>query len=272
MRILITNDDGVSAPGMAVLARCIAGWIERCPEGEIREAIIVAPHENYSGMSSAVGDVHGHPYVHYKRFAIDGAESIPAYALEGPPALCAILGTSGYFNFRPDLILSGINAGANVGRSVLHSGTIGAILTAAQLGLSGLAVSDQWGENVHFETAGDVAVEVLQELMNAPSRTLFNLNVPNLPVSELKGVRRGRISTAGLIKAGGSRAAGEPLADEGELQIRLGAATPELGDVSEAYPAASRALKGPQEDTDTALDEHLYSALAAIERHLESAR
>jgi 5'-nucleotidase len=283
MRILITNDDGISAPGMEVLARSVARWIERCPEGETREAIIVAPHENYSGMSSAVGDVHGHPYVHYKRFTISGAESIPAYSLEGPPALCAILGTVGYFNFRPNMILSGINAGANVGRSVLHSGTIGAILTGAQLGLSGLAVSVQWGENVHFETAGEVAVEVLQELMNAPTRTLFNLNVPNLPVSELKGVRRGRISTAGLIKGGGSRTAAEPLADEGELQIRLGAATPELGDVSDedadedgALLAAGYAsltpLKGPQEDTDTALDEHLYSALAAIERHLDSAR
>jgi 5'-nucleotidase len=282
MRILITNDDGVSAPGIAVLARSVARWIERCPEGETREAIVVAPHENYSGMSSAVGDVFGHPSVHFKRYVIEGAESLPTYSVEAPPALCAILGTIGYFNFRPNMILSGINAGANVGRSVLHSGTIGAILTGAQLGLSGLAVSVQWGENVHFDTAGDVAVEVLQELFNAPSRTLLNLNVPNLPVSELKGVRRGRISTAGLIKASGSREGTEPLGDEGELELRLGAATPQLGDVSDedadedgALLAAGYAsltpLKGPHEDTDTGLDEILYSALGAIERHLESA-
>jgi 5'-nucleotidase len=283
MRILITNDDGVSAEGLAVLARSVAKWIERCPEGEVREAIIVAPHQNHSGMSSAVGDVFSHPSVKYKRYRIEGAESIPTFSLEGPPALCAILGTIGYFNFRPTVILSGINAGANVGRSVLHSGTIGAILTGAQLGLSGLAVSVQWGENVHYDTAGDVAVEVLQELMNAPSRTLFNLNVPNLPVSELKGVRRGRISTAGLIKASGSRTNPEPLGEEGELELRLGAASPELGDVSDedadedgALLAAGYAsltpLRGPHEDSDTGLDDVLYSALGAIERHLDSKR
>lgn len=283
MRILITNDDGVSAEGIAVLARSVARWIERCPEGEVREAIIVAPHQNHSGMSSAVGDVFSHPSVKYKRFTIDGAESIPTFSVEGPPALCAILGTIGYFNFRPTVILSGINAGANVGRSVLHSGTIGAILTGAQLGLSGLAVSVQWGENVHFDTAGDVAVEVLQELMNAPSRTLFNLNVPNLPVEQLKGVRRGRISTAGLIKSSGSREEPQILGDEGELMLRLGSASPELGDVSDedadedgALLAAGYAsltpLRGPHEDTDTGLDDVLYSALGAIDRHLDSKR
>ena len=94
MRILITNDDGVSAPGIAVLARSVARWIERCPEGETREAIVVAPHENYSGMSSAVGDVFGHPSVHFKRYVIEGAESLPTYSVEAPPALCAILGLS----------------------------------------------------------------------------------------------------------------------------------------------------------------------------------
>jgi 5'-nucleotidase len=283
MRILITNDDGVQAPGIAVLARSVAKWIERCPEGEIREAIIVAPHENNSGMSSAVGDVFGKPSVHYKRHTIVGAEAIPTFSVEGPPALCAILGTIGYFNFRPNMILSGINAGANVGRSVLHSGTIGAILTGAQLGLSGLAVSVQWGEEVHYETAGDVAIEVLQELFNAPSRTLFNLNVPNLPVEELKGVRRGRISTAGLIKASKPSDEPVPLGDEGELVLRLGAASPQLGDVSDedadedgALLAAGFAsltpLKGPHEDSDTSLDELLYSALAAMERHLQKMR
>jgi 5'-nucleotidase len=283
MRILITNDDGVLAPGIAVLARNVARWIERCPEGEVREAMIVAPHTNYSGMSSAVGDVFDHPTVSYRRHKIAGAESIVTYALEAPPALCAILGAIGSFDFQPDVILSGINAGANVGRSVLHSGTIGAILTGAQLGLSGLAVSVQWGENVHYDTAGAVAIEVLQELMNAPARTLLNLNVPNLPASELKGVRRGRISAAGVVKAAGPMAGGEALADEGELPLRLGAATPQLGDVSDedvdedgallvAGYASLTPLRGPHEDTDPALNDSIHSALAAIARHLEAQR
>ena len=180
MRILITNDDGINAPGIAALTRATSRWIERCPEGEIREAIIVAPNKNYSGMSSAVGDVFDHPSVKYKKQKIEGADNIQGYALDAPPALCAILGAVGSFNFQPDLILSGINAGANVGRSVLHSGTVGAILTGAQLGLSGLAVSTNWGENVSYEPAADIAIEVLEVLLHAPQRTLMRMR-PSSP-------------------------------------------------------------------------------------------
>lgn len=283
MRILITNDDGIYAPGIAVLARHVASWIERCPPGDIREAIVVAPHTNHSGMSSAVGDVFDRPTVKYRRHTIVGAESIPAFGLEAPPALCAIVGAVGGLDFQPDLILSGINAGANVGRSILHSGTVGAILTGAQLGLSGLAVSVQWGDDVHYDTAAAVAVEVLEELMSAPSRTLLNLNVPNLPASELKGVRRGRISTAGVVKSAGRLAGGQALGDEGELPLQVGAASPELGDVSDedadedgallaAGFASLTAIKGPQEDSDPALDGLMHSALAIITHHLDQLR
>jgi 5'-nucleotidase len=281
MRILLTNDDGVLAPGMAVLARSVARWIEEAPTGEERDALVVAPNTNYSGMSSAVGDVFERPTVKYRRHRLKGAESITTYGLEAPPALCAILGGLGSFDFQPDVIVSGINNGANVGRSVLHSGTVGAILTGAQLGLSGLAVSVQWGEDVHYDTAAAVAIEVLQELMNAPSRTLLNLNVPNLPGSELKGVRRGRISTAGVVKSAAPKS-DAMLSDEGELLLRLGAATPELGDVSDeeadedgallmAGYASLTPLRGPQEDTDIGLHDTMRAALAAIERHLRTA-
>jgi len=190
------------------------------------------------------------------------------------------VGAIGSFDFQPDLVLSGINAGANVGRSLLHSGTVGAILTGAQLGLSGLAVSVQWGEDVHFDAASELAIEVLEELLAAPSRTLLNLNVPNLTLHQIKGVRRGRVSTAGIVKAAGPRAGGEPLADEGELPLRLGAASPELGDVSDedadedgALLAAGYAsltpIRGPHEDTDPALDDLIHAALGAIDRHLQ---
>jgi 5'-nucleotidase len=283
MRLLLTNDDGVLAPGMAVLARSVARWIEEAPHGEERAALIAAPDRNYSGMSSAVGDVFERPTVTYRRHTITGAESIPAYGLEAPPALCAIVGALGSFGFQPDVIVSGINAGANVGRSVLHSGTIGAVLTGAQLGLSGLAVSVQWGENVHYETAATVAVEVLDELFRAPSRTLLNLNVPNVTIEELRGVKRGRISLAGLIKSAGPMAGGEALSDEGELPLRLGAATPQLGDVSDedadedgallvAGYASLTPLRGPHEDDDPALSDLMHHAIDAITRQIEKAQ
>ncbi len=178
MRLLLTNDDGILAPGMVVMARSVLRWMGEAPLGETREALVVAPDRNHSGMSSAVGDVFERPSVKYRRFRLDGAEPIPAYGLEAPPALCAILGALGSFDFLPDVIVSGVNAGANVGRSVLHSGTVGAVLTGAQLGLSGLAVSVQWGDDVHYDTAADVAIEVLDELFRAPSRTLLNLTCP----------------------------------------------------------------------------------------------
>ena len=279
MRLLLTNDDGVLAPGLAVLARSVAEWMEKAPTNEVREAIIVAPNRNYSGMSSAVGDIFERPTVHYRRHHLAGAESIPTYGLEAPPALCAILGSLGSFDFQPEVIVSGINAGANVGRSVLHSGTVGAVLSGAQLGLSGLAVSVQWGDDVHYDTAAAVALEVLEELFRAPSRTLLNLNVPNLALNELKGVRRGRISTAGLIKAAGPRAGGEPLSDEGELPLRLGAASPVIGDVSDedadedgallvAGFASLTPIRGPHEDDDPGLDDVMHKALEAMKRQL----
>jgi 5'-nucleotidase len=282
MRILITNDDGILAPGIQSLARAVSRWIDEAPAGEVREAIVVAPNRNYSGMSAAVGDVFSEPYTNYEHMTIDGAPNVPAYALEGPPALCAILGGIGSFGERPDVVLSGVNAGANVGRSVLHSGTVGAILTGAQLGCSGLAVSIQWGDEVHYDTASAVAVEVLQEFLTAPSRTLLNLNVPNLRPDQLKGVKRGRISMAGVIKS--ARPENDaPLEDKGRLSLRLGAATPDMGDVSDenddedgalvvAGYASLTALRGPREDNDPALDSVMHSALATIERHLASHR
>lgn len=281
MRILITNDDGIDAPGLAALVGAVERWINEAPSGELREALVVAPMTNQSGMSSAVGDVFSKPTVSYRRHSFATAPSVEAFALAATPALCTIIGALGSFGERPDLVLSGINAGANVGRSVLHSGTVGAILTGAQLGLSGLAVSIQWGEDVHFDTAANVAIEVLDQMREAPARTLLNLNVPNLAPHELRGVRRGRISTAGLIKAAGPRAGGQEFADEGEMPLRLGAATPEIGDTSDEEPeddgalvnagfASLTALRGVHEDTDNAMDDTMRSALLAIERHLDA--
>ena len=117
----------------------------------------------------------------------------------------------GGFGPKPDLVVSGINLGVNVGRSVLHSGTVGAVLTGAQLGISGLAVSMRSGAEVEcWDTAAALAVSLIPLLASAPAPSLLNLNVPSVPLGQLKGVRHGRIGTAGIIKEAG-RSPGPPL-------------------------------------------------------------
>ena len=113
-----------------------------------------------------------------------------------------IAGALGAVGPKPDLVLSGINHGVNVGRSVLHSGTVGAALTASQLGISALAVSLRVGvEPDPWESAADLAVALIPMLAAAPVRTVLNLNVPHLPPEEIRGVRWARVSGAGLIKS-----------------------------------------------------------------------
>lgn len=283
MRILLTNDDGYSAPGMTALAQAIGRWCAAAPIGEVREAVIAAPHTNYSGMAAAVGDVFEDAAVRYERHVIAGAENIPTYALEAAPALCAALGALGTFDFTPDIIVSGINAGSNVGHSILHSGTVGAILSGGQLGLSGLAVSIQYAPDAHYDAAAAMTVQVLEHVMNAGERFLLNFNVPNLPLGEIKGVARGHISSAGVLLAGGPRAGGEPLGSAGLLPLLFGPATPELGDVSDeasdedgALVASGYAcltpLVGPHESYDPLHETALRASLGALDEHLRTHR
>ena len=102
---------------------------------------MVAPSSNYSGAGAAVGSVTDSTTIPYQRAYVEGAEAVEAYGLDASPALSVIAGALGAVGPKPDLVLSGINHGVNVGRSVLHSGTVGAALTASQLGISALAVS-----------------------------------------------------------------------------------------------------------------------------------
>ncbi len=279
MKIIVTNDDGVAAPGIATLVGALDAWAR----AGSHEILVVAPATNYSGMSAAVSDVFGRPEVAYERTTIASAPDVSVYALDAPPALCAILGALGTFGLVPDLVVSGINEGANVGRSILHSGTVGAVLSAAQLGISGLAVSVQWGESIHYDTAAALTVHVLDELVRAPERTVLNLNVPNVPVSEIRGVRRARISMAEVVAAAGPLAGGPPLAHSGVLPLAMGAATPMIGDVSgeesdedahlvEAGFAALTPLLGPHENSDPALDGVIHRSLEVISDHLRLAR
>jgi 5'-nucleotidase len=197
MRILVTNDDGIFAPGIAALARGLASTFEG-----LHEVIVVAPLVDHSGASAAVGRVYERESIPYERVDLPGLADVPTYGIDGSPALATILACIEGFGPRPDLVVSGINLGINAGRSVLHSGTVGATLTAAQFGISGLAVSIAWAvDPVPWETPVQLATGIVPALAAMPAATVLNLNVPSLAPDDLRGLRHGKVARVGLIRS-----------------------------------------------------------------------
>ena len=197
MRILVTNDDGVDAVGLHVLARRLV---------DLGEVVVAAPDREYSGAGAALGTLHLiRPEV--RRVELGGVPE--AWSVTGPPALCVMFARLGVFGNPFDLVVSGINPGANSGRAIYHSGTVGAALTARNGGLSGVAVSqavDDFGvegqgwddmlDHQQWDTAAEigalVAQAVLAELPADP--VVLNVNVPNRALGELAGWRRTEVA------------------------------------------------------------------------------
>jgi len=203
VRILVTNDDGITATGLKVLARALrdAG----------HDVFVVAPFEEASGAAAGVGPLHlMGGAIGVEPVAVAGLEDLEVLGADALPALIVLVACLGAFGDAPDLVCAGINPGRNVGRSVLHSGTVGAALTAVHFGLKGLATSIQSGPmsgfeseaagTIHFETAAALAVEVAAALEEAPARTVMNLNVPNLPLTTVLGLRSARLAHGGLVR------------------------------------------------------------------------
>ncbi|MBU0644593.1 MAG: 5'/3'-nucleotidase SurE [Alphaproteobacteria bacterium] len=199
MRILITNDDGINAPGLKTLeaiAHTVAG-----PEGEVW---VVAPAFEQSGVAHCIS--YSHPTMI--------TELAPRrWAAEGSPADCVLAGLHDILPERPDLVLSGVNRGNNAGENVMYSGTIGGAMEAALQGVKAIALSQFFGpQNATledmFESAAMHGADVVNTLLTqAPwgegaDYTLFyNVNFPPLPASETKGIaicRQGRRKTPGF--------------------------------------------------------------------------
>src|SRR5579875_2579272 len=117
VRILLTNDDGVHAPGLAAITEALSKWARDATQGD-HELVVVAPLANHSGASAAVGTVYERETIAYRAVHIPGAEDVDAFGVDAPPALATIVAVLGAFGPKPDLIVSGVNLGANVGRSV----------------------------------------------------------------------------------------------------------------------------------------------------------
>lgn len=233
MRILVTNDDGVWAPGIAALARAMASTGA--------DVVVAAPDEDKSGFGAALGSIHRGEDIGARKVQVPGMEGLPVYAVDGPPALAVMSARLGGFGPPVDLVVSGINPGPNTGRSVLHSGTVGAALTGANFGVSAMAVSQAVGEPWEVETAASVAVAALDWLLAAPVKTVLNVNVPNLPLDQVRGVRAARLAAFGTVRAAMREAV------DGRLQI-------ELRDTEERLA----------EDTDTMLVQSGFVAVTAL--------
>jgi len=186
MQILLTNDDGIDSPGLHALAN------KMCEFGDVT---VFAPSGEYSGASVAIGHLaEGIADVYRcERPEMPGAQAV--YHLDGPPALTVLLAGKGMFGSPPDLVVSGVNPGANVGLGVHYSGTVGACIAAAGLGIPGIAVSLQGVKRdgfAHWETATDACARHV--LRAASERRLVNINVPNRPLREVEGERSAPLS------------------------------------------------------------------------------
>jgi 5'-nucleotidase len=209
MRLLVTNDDGVASPGLHALAGALVA--------DGHDVVVVAPDRDMSGAGAAIGQLHADDHIDATSVELPGLAGVPAYAVDGPPALCVLAARLGGFGDAPDMVVSGINPGPNTGRATLHSGTVGAALTGANFGVSGLAVSLGMGEPMLWPTAATLACAAVRWLSDAPVKTVLNLNVPNVPLEEVRGVRWATLAPFGTVRA----AIIEPAASGGRLQMEL---------------------------------------------------
>jgi 5'-nucleotidase len=168
MKILVTNDDGIYSPGIAALAKVASRF------GEVR---VVAPDVEQSSMGHAI--TASRP-LFYKKSPIT-FENVEGYRVNGTPADCVALGT--HLWGKTDVVLSGINMGANIGNALWHSGTLAAAKQATLLGIKGIALSTPAGKSEpDFKLLEPYIESTLQLLLESPDRTLMNVNFPKQPI------------------------------------------------------------------------------------------
>jgi len=211
MRILVANDDGYLAPGIRALHERLKG---------LGEAIMVAPDRNRSGASHSLTlqqplNVHCH--------------SPEMYSVQGSPSDCVILALGGLLENKPDMVVSGINDGPNMGDDVLYSGTVAAAVEGRHLGLPAIALSMAEHNPTHFETAAEVAAALLERMNKVPlpADTILNVNVPDVPMEQIEGHRVTRLGTR--HQSGAARREQTP---RGDYQYWIGPA----GAIDDASP------------------------------------
>lgn len=177
MHILVSNDDGYRAPGIAALAEALS---------RDHAVSIVAPERNCSGASNSLTLERG---LRVSQVAEN------SWYVDGTPTDTVHLAITGLLDNEPDIVISGINAGANMGDDVLYSGTVAAATEGRHLGLPAIAVSIDSYTPAHYETAAEAVVKLLQQLERTSfsANTILNINVPDVPWTEIKGFRATRL-------------------------------------------------------------------------------
>ncbi|MEV6306780.1 5'/3'-nucleotidase SurE [Actinoplanes sp. NPDC051861] len=267
MRILITNDDGIEAPGIRWLARAVAhaGY----------DVVVAAPLSESSGSSASMTAVVQDGKICFEERELAGAKNIPAYGVAASPAYIVLLALREAFGPAPDIVLSGINRGANAGAAVVHSGTVGATLTASHAGLYGLAVSldvltpaaasaSSGGaaiaaldriddEQHHWASGAELAVRLLPSLLHTPPGTIFNLNVPDLHVDGIRGLRQASLARFGQVQMSIAEAG------DGYVRTAVQAAEEDLDPGSDLAALADNyavitPIRAPHEDTSVRIN------------------
>lgn len=177
MYILLSNDDGYRAEGIRSLSASLA---------DIADIVIVAPERDRSGASNSL--------------TLDDPLRVSkvdekTYFVDGTPTDCVHLAITGMLDREPDMVISGVNAGPNLGDDVLYSGTVAAAMEGRFLGLPAIAMSMSGEQPEHFPTGCDVARRLVSRLIEEPlpADTILNVNVPDLPIDELRGLKATRL-------------------------------------------------------------------------------
>ncbi|TCP55309.1 5'-nucleotidase [Tamaricihabitans halophyticus] len=193
---LVTNDDGITSPGLITLA-------EAARQADF-DVVVAAPHAEASGAGASLSVFAERGAEMFYRHEHDELAGVPCFAVHGHPAYITLAALHGAFGPRPDVVLSGINRGGNIGTSVLHSGTVGAALTAAVNELPALAVSldvlDREGP-MYWDSVVPVLHAAFPLLYKVDAGVTLNVNVPNRPAAELGELRKAGLASFGAVHA-----------------------------------------------------------------------
>jgi 5'-nucleotidase len=243
MRALITNDDGIGSTGLRVLAQAaVAAGLD---------VTVAAPDSERSGSGTALSALEPGRRLVLADRSLPDLDGVRAVAVRATPALIVFVATGGAFGPRPDLVLSGINIGPNMGHAVLHSGTVGAALTAAAHGIPALAVSLNSPAPAHWDAAAAATGRALGWFLpRATVPVVANVNLPDLPAAQFRGLRAARLAAFGAVQS----------------QVRLGEA-----DASGAVPISfARPPSDPQPGTDMALLREGWGTVTVLDGLRES--